>query len=139
MAILPASTNVERFDTQTEFFSPPKEMRGKQGLTLGPCVARPISVGSCHVVSSDPVESLAIDPWYLTHQADVELLGKRLEIAEMMAARSPFKDLIKRRFCPDESVDLKYKKQREEYVGAHCGTKYHPICSCGCGEGERFD
>jgi choline dehydrogenase-like flavoprotein len=137
MVILPASTNVERFDTQTEFLSPPKEMLGKQGLTLGPCVARPISVESCHVVSSIPVESPTIDPGYLTHQADVELLGKGLEIAEMMAATSPFKDLIKRRFCPDESVDLKDKKQREEYVSAHCGTEYHPIGTVSMGrQGE---
>lgn len=133
IVLLPASLNATRVYDQVALLQPPPEQLGKQGIVLAPCVARPVSSGSIHITSSDPQIDPAIDPGYLTHPADIELLAKGLQMVEKMVSTSPFKEKIKRRYHP-EVLDLSDKKDVEAYVRKHCATEYHPMGSVAMGK-----
>lgn len=106
---------------------PPVSMIGKQGFIISGAVARPLSVGTVHITSSDPKKDPAIDPAYMTHPADVEILAKSIELCEKMAATSPLKEKIKKRYWPLENVDLTTQKGRKDFVKGNHGTQYHPL------------
>ncbi|KAL2070091.1 hypothetical protein VTL71DRAFT_14771 [Oculimacula yallundae] len=131
--ILPASLDVREAHEQQKFLAPPAEMLGKQGVTVGACVARPLSVGRVHVSSSNPRQDPAIDPGYLSHPADVEILRKGLMVVEEIVATSPFKEKIERRFYPEGSLDLSDKQAAETFLRANLATQYHPLGTCGMG------
>jgi len=131
--ILPATLNGTKVYDQVALLQPPPEQIGKQGFVLAACLARPVSSGSVHITSSDPQIDPAIDPAYLTHPADVEVLSKGLDMIQKMVSTSPFKEKIKRRYFP-ETLDLKDKKAVETQVRNHCGTEYHPMGSLAMGK-----
>ena len=134
IVLLPASLNVKHAYDQTKFFEQPPEMAGKHGFLLGACIARPLSVGTVHIASSDPKVDPEIDPAYLSHPADVEIFSKGLAIVEKMVNTSPFKEKVKRRYYPDGPLDLSDKKAVETYVRGNVATEYHPLGSCAMGK-----
>jgi len=134
IVLLPASLNVKHAYDQTKFFEQPPEMAGKHGFLLGACIARPLSVGTVHIASSDPKVDPVIDPAYLSHPADVEIFSKGLAIVEKMVNTSPFKEKVKRRYYPDGPLDLSDKKAVETYVRGNVATEYHPLGSCAMGK-----
>ncbi|KAH7346870.1 hypothetical protein BKA65DRAFT_478040 [Rhexocercosporidium sp. MPI-PUGE-AT-0058] len=134
IVLLPASLNITEAYDQTKLFVPPSNMLGKHGVFLAACIARPHSVGTIHITSSDPKEDPAIDPAYLSHPADIEIFAKGLQIMEKMVSTSPFKEKIKRRYHPDGPLDLSDKKAVETYLRGNVGTEYHPLGTCGMGK-----
>lgn len=104
--LLPASLNMARGDSQTATLGGDPGQEGKQGVVLGAAVGSPLSVGSVHITSSNPHDQPAIDPAYLSHEADVEIISKGIELCLKMVAMSPLKEKIKRMYYPDESWDL---------------------------------
>ncbi|RDW82955.1 hypothetical protein BP5796_04446 [Coleophoma crateriformis] len=133
--LLPASLDVEKTYSQTAFLQPPtSQLGGKQGLVLAACVARPASVGSCHITSAEPKADPAIDPAYLTHQSDVEVLIKGYRLISKMVSTSPLKEKIAKRYGPDESLDLSTHEAAEKWIRNHVATEYHPIGTVGMGK-----
>lgn len=133
VVLLPATLDLNSVDSQTGFFQPPKEQLGKHGFVLGAALARPLSVGSIHITTSDPTIDPAIDPGYLSHPADIEVFIKGLEIVTKMTSTSPFKEKIKRRYHP-EILDQSDRKSVETYLRKTCATEYHPIGSVAMGK-----
>jgi choline dehydrogenase-like flavoprotein len=133
LVLLPATLNLTSLDEQTVLLQPPKGQLGKHGFVLAVCLARPLSVGSIHITSSDPTIDPAIDPAYLTHPADIEVFIKGLEMVTKMTSTSPFKEKIKRRYHP-ETLDQSDKKSVEAYLRKGCGTEYHPMGSVAMGK-----
>ena len=131
--LLPASLNLTRADSQTAMLQPPPEQLGKQGFVLAACIARPVSVGSIHITSSDPQTDPAIDPGYLTHPADIEVLFKGLEMITKMTSTSPFKEKIKRRYHPQE-LDISDRKSVAAHLRKATGTEYHPMGTLAMGK-----
>lgn len=98
-------------------------------LTLTLLLAHPLSRGSVHVTSAsaDP-SAVAIDPKYLSHPLDIEVMAKHLQFAENIATTKPLVDHLvldgKRnpRAPPAGSLaDLSAAKEylRKTTVGAH--------------------
>ena len=133
IVIMPDSLNPAKFYDQLALLQPPPEQLGKQGFTMVVCLARPVSAGSIDISSSDPTIDPAIDPGYLTHPADIEVLAKGLEMVEKMVSTSPFKEKVKRRYHP-ETLDLSDKKSVEAYLRKSCATAYHPMGSVAMGK-----
>jgi choline dehydrogenase-like flavoprotein len=116
---------------------PPVSMQGKQGISFSIAAQRPLSVGSCHVLSNNPEHDPGIDPAYLSHPANLEVLAKGIELAGKMRATSPFKEKIETRIFPPESVNLGVKTEREEYLRSAVTTQYHSIGTLSVGpEGQ---
>ncbi|OBT85033.1 hypothetical protein VE02_04963 [Pseudogymnoascus sp. 03VT05] len=133
LVLLAATLDLRYPGNQKILLQPPAEQLGKQGLVLAACLARPVSVGTIHITSSDPKIDPAIDPGYLTHPADIEVFVKGLELLEKMAATSPFKEKIKRKYHPVE-LDFGDRKSVEEYLRHTCATEYHPLGSVAMGK-----
>jgi len=116
---------------------PPESMEGKQGISFTIGAQRPLSVGSCHIISDNPEDDPAIDPAYISHPADAEVLAKGIELGEKMRTTNPFSDKIEKRIFPPENVDLGIKQNRLEYVKTAVSTQYHPIGTVAMGpEGQ---
>lgn len=133
IVLLPATMNLSLPYSQIGLFQPPPEQLGKQGIVLAACLARPLSMGTIHITSSDPQIDPRIDPGYLTHPADIEVFAKGLEIITKIVDTSPFKEKIKRRYHPVE-FDLGDRKSVEEYLRRTCATEYHPIGTVAMGK-----
>lgn len=135
--VLPISVNADDPSEVQKVLSPPPGQLGKQGISFMTCAQRPLSVGSIHITSNDPLVDPAIDPRYLSHPADLEILGKGMELLTKIANTSPFKEKIKRRYDPALEIDFKNKIEAENYLRGHSATQYHPIGTVGMGiEGE---
>ncbi len=126
LILIPASLNLARTDNQTVMLAPPENQMGKHGILLVVCLARPLSAGSCHITTADPKDDPAIDPAYLSHPADIDVLQKGFQLIEKVASTSPLKEKIKKRYDPP-SIDVNDRKQVAEYLKGHTGTEYHPI------------
>ncbi|EKD17772.1 hypothetical protein MBM_04141 [Drepanopeziza brunnea f. sp. 'multigermtubi' MB_m1] len=134
LGLLPASVNVREAWNQQKLLSPPPDMVGKHGVCLVAALSRPASVGSIHITSSDPTLDPAIDPAYLTHPADVAVLKAGLAMVDKMVRTSPFREKIKRRYHPEEALDVRDAKQVEEYLRGNIATQYHPLGSVSMGQ-----
>jgi choline dehydrogenase-like flavoprotein len=132
--LLPANFHLAQGESQRALFAGDPIMEGKQGVTIALALARPLSVGSVHITSNNPLDDPAIDPAFLSHEADVELMAKGLELCVKITETSPFKEKIKRRYYPDQSWDLTDKEQRKRYAIENTGTEYHPLGSVSMGK-----
>ncbi|KAI2462838.1 GMC oxidoreductase [Annulohypoxylon bovei var. microspora] len=64
-------------------------------LTLGIILSQPLSRGSVHITSSDPLTSPTIDPNYLSHPIDIEVYARHMLYLDTIATSSPLGKLLK--------------------------------------------
>lgn len=95
-----ATINIDAFPSQSGMLKPPESMKDKQGINFTIAAQRPLSVGSCYILGSNPEDDPAIDPAYLSHPADAEVLAKGIKLTEKMRTTSPFSEKIKQRILP---------------------------------------
>ncbi|KAK1564130.1 GMC oxidoreductase [Colletotrichum navitas] len=94
-------------------------------FTIAAILAHPLSRGSSHITSAS-LESpaVAIDPAYLSHPVDVEILARHLQFLEKIAASEPLRSQLKaggKRDPANALSDLEQAKEfvRQTAVGAH--------------------
>ncbi|KAI1860417.1 hypothetical protein JX265_009816 [Neoarthrinium moseri] len=74
----------------------PAPSGGENYFTLTVLLAHPLSRGSVHVThSSTDASSLAIDPKYLTHPLDLEILARHVQFADKIANSEPLVSHLK--------------------------------------------
>ncbi|KAI1440858.1 putative GMC oxidoreductase [Annulohypoxylon stygium] len=105
-------------------------------FTIALLLAHPLSRGSVHITSSSPSGDLAIDPRYLTHPLDIEVLAAHIQYAaETIVATDPLAAHLKPGGKRNPTVppmgsfaDLENAKKfaRENVVGA---AHYTGTCS----------
>jgi choline dehydrogenase-like flavoprotein len=134
-----APLDMGAFPSQEGMAKSPAIMQDNQGISLTIAAQRPVSVGSCHIISNNPQDDPAIDPAYLSHLADIEVMAKGIELAEKMRTTSPFKEKIKQRIFPPEIVNFEEKRERIEYVKKTCTTQYHSIGTVAMGSEGACD
>lgn len=75
---IPCRLDVAKGSDQTLFFgAPPK---GKQQLSLLMCLEHPLSRGTVHITSSDPMAAPEIDPGYFRNEIDAKILAAGVSI-----------------------------------------------------------
>ncbi|KAK2053245.1 GMC oxidoreductase [Colletotrichum caudatum] len=94
-------------------------------FTIAALLAHPLSRGSSHITSAS-LESpaVAVDPAYLSHPLDVEVLARHLQLVEKIAASEPLRSQLKaggKRSPASAHADLEQAKEfvRQTAVGAH--------------------
>lgn len=127
LVLLSAALNGNEFAHQLKLFQAPPGMEGKQGVFLCICLPRSMSVGSVHITTSDPRDDPAIDPAYLSHPADVEVLTKGYELIMKIAKTSPLKEKLKRVYFPEEELDITDKVRMDAHLRSAIATQYHPL------------
>jgi choline dehydrogenase-like flavoprotein len=64
-------------------------------ITIGTIQVHPVSSGSVHISSPDPVAASIIDQRYLSHPLDVEIIVWCLQFIEKIAKTEPLESLLK--------------------------------------------
>lgn len=88
----------------------------------------PFSRGYVHITSTDPFEKPSINPAYLSHESDMELLRMGFEYARKIGNTAPLKQVIGGETTPGTSVSS--KSEWEKWIAGNVGTEYHPSSSC---------
>lgn len=101
------------------------------GISLHVCPLRPQSRGEIRLASAEPEAAPLIDPRYLSHPADLDLLAKGARAAHRIAAapalaRYGGKTLYARSPDPDDA-------ELHRLIRDHSDTIYHPAGTCRMG------
>lgn len=112
----------------------PHDFAGKpaeDGYILAPTVCKPMSRGRVRLASPFPDEPPAIDPALLSHRDDLDTMvrGARLTQTILQAnALAPWRSEPVR-----PGARLNDDAAWETFTRQHCGTTYHPSCTCAIG------
>jgi choline dehydrogenase len=104
------------------------------GFSIGIAPTQPRSIGTIHIRSRDPLEQAAMDPRYLSHEADVQLFLEGMRKARALAATEPFKSLIVRETRPGPGVTD--DAGLLDYVRESAQTAWHMVGTCKMGVDE---
>lgn len=106
----------------------PKPRGVKDCISIMQCVAAPFSRGSVHIQSTDPETQPSIDPQYLQHPLDQEMLATASQYGPKLMATKPLSQAIDKCILPAKSAttDEDYK----EFSRRTLGTFFHPIGTC---------
>lgn len=99
---------------------------GKRYTALLSVLMHPLSRGSVHVTSSDPLTPPAIDPNYLSNEADLDMLTHIVKYVQGLFKTKPLSDLVKSQILPPRDV-LEDDTKLREYIKDQCTTVFHPL------------
>ncbi|KAL8800726.1 MAG: hypothetical protein Q9182_004969 [Xanthomendoza sp. 2 TL-2023] len=94
-------------------------------------LAQPFSRGSVHITSPSVSDPPSIDPRYLSHPLDVEILARHMMYIPTIAKTEPLASLVKDggRLLP-EGIDLQSLNSAKEHCKRHIITNNHPCGTC---------
>ena len=134
-AFLKTRPDLERPDVQMHFVVGPVSDHGRKvrlghGLSCHVCLLRPKSRGSVKLRSADPLDAPSIDPAFLEHDDDLEVLveGYKLTrrlMASPAMARFVTEDLFASRSRSDDDIRALLRERTD--------TVYHPVGTCRMG------
>lgn len=99
--------------------------RHHQGLTV--CNLHPLSRGTVHIQSRDPMVLPAIDPNYLSNPLDLEIMVDALKFARKLAETEPLHSTIARQVEP--AADVMSDEDLARYVRAKLSPVFRPVGS----------
>ncbi|KAF7533187.1 hypothetical protein G7054_g7299 [Neopestalotiopsis clavispora] len=108
-------------------------------LTICAALLYPLSRGSSHISSTDPTAKPVINPRYLEHPLDLEVLARFLQYIERIAHSAPLNKYLKpdgrRNYgAPMDLSDLSVAKEYTKKSGLSC---WHPTSTCAMLPKER--
>jgi choline dehydrogenase len=96
------------------------------GFTIGAILLQPRSSGAIRLRSADPLAAPEIDPCYLSHGEDLEVIVRGIELARKIASMPAFDGIVGAEIEPgDAPVD--------EWIRSRAHTLYHPVGTCRMG------
>ncbi|KAJ2994195.1 hypothetical protein NUW58_g1621 [Xylaria curta] len=101
-------------------------------LTICAALLHPLSLGSAHISSSDPAEKPTIDPRYLEHPLDLEVLARYFRHINRVVQTEPLSQYLKPngRRSNDAPIDMDDLAEVKEYVKKAALSCWHPTSSC---------
>ncbi|KAF9461114.1 alcohol oxidase [Collybia nuda] len=105
---------------------------GKRYVTMFTALLHPLSRGSVHISSSDPIAHPAIDPNYFGHEADLDLFVESLELTLKIYETPPFAETYRGLVIPrPEALEGLSKEERRNYLKSYikdrCSPIWHPV------------
>ncbi|KAL1505734.1 hypothetical protein ABEB36_005229 [Hypothenemus hampei] len=109
-------------------------------ITILPILLHPKSVGTVRLQTKDPFDQPLIDPQYLSHKEDVNVLIKGIEIIKALVETKEFRSIgakfNKEIFPGCENHPFDSKEYWECYIRHLTITSYHPIGTCKMGNND---
>lgn len=102
----------------------PKENTHYHTIMVG--ILHPLSKGSTHIASSDPLVHPSIDPAYLENMLDVDALVAALRFCDKVMKSSPYSDAGGSLFDPPADI-LWDDHKLVEFVQEKAEPFYHPV------------
>lgn len=101
------------------------------GFTFGPTLLRPQSRGSIILRSNNPFDSPVIQPNYLEHQADLQVLIKGVQLSRKLAQMNAFDEFRGNEFIPGYQATT--EAEICDFIRNTAETLYHPVGTCKMG------
>ena len=132
LLLLPGNINHEQGkEDQSKFITPVSD--GKMRVTPVVAFQHPLSRGSVHVASSDPMAAPVIDPKYLSHPADLAVLEASVRWLSMVLKGPAVKEMLNSSLDSDTGLDKDDKSDLKDFIRARSGTEYHPVGTAAMG------
>lgn len=107
---------------------------GNKGSFFTICAALlfPLSRGSSHINSSNPVDKPTIDPRYMEHPLDIEVLARHLRYINTIAHTAPLNKYLKPdgRRSNGAPKDMNNLDEVKDYVRQAVLSCWHPTSTC---------
>ncbi|MCA1297586.1 GMC family oxidoreductase [Stappia indica] len=103
------------------------------GMTLGVYPMRPLSRGSVHIASADPLGPPVIEPRFLSEDEDRRRLIAGIRIARRIVAAPAFDGYRGEETAP--GAHLWDERSLTDHLRASADTSYHPVGTCRMGSG----
>jgi choline dehydrogenase len=105
----------------------------QHGMTIGPTLIAPHSVGSMRLQSPDPFSQPLIDPQYLSdpENHDFQVLMAGIRKAQAIFAAQPMAPYLGSPILPNRI--LEDDREIEDYIRANADGWWHPVGSCRMG------
>ncbi|KAL2429660.1 GMC oxidoreductase family protein [Exophiala dermatitidis] len=97
-------------------------------IRIGAALQHPFSHGSITINSSNPLDYPVIDPRYLTHPADVQILREGIKLARRIGEAQPLASEMKEEVYPGSAVQT--DEEWEEWMRSGVFTEFHPSSTC---------
>jgi choline dehydrogenase-like flavoprotein len=94
----------------------------------------PLSRGSVHVVSSDPLAAPEIDPGFHTHPADAQVLAAGVRLADRVFKSVQLEGKVGKRVDPPPEVDLDDENAARQFVRDRIVSYHHALGTCAMGQ-----
>ncbi|KAF2097109.1 alcohol oxidase [Rhizodiscina lignyota] len=129
---IPCRLDLSAGHSQIEFFSAPP--KGKNQLSLLVCLEHPLSRGTVHITSSDPLQPPRIDPGYFRNPADLKVMAAGIKWMDKVSKHPLLQKSLGERVQPLPNQSLETEEERMEFVRNHISTQYHLIGTAAMGE-----
>jgi len=104
----------------------PVPVPGRKYTSFVSAIMHPLSRGSVHVGSADPIAPPLIDPNYLVDDADLDLMVYIVKFTLKLLSTPPLSDIIQAYVLPSPDM-FKNDDNLREWVRETCGPVYHPV------------
>lgn len=94
----------------------------------------PLSRGSVHVRSANVSDAPLIDPGFLSHPADVDVLAAGIKFADRVFKSDRLKDSVIKRVDPPLSVNLDNVEEARAFVRERIVSYHHALGTCAMGQ-----
>ncbi len=105
--------------------------QGQHGYLINFYQLRPSSRGTCHIVSSDPAVPPAIDPNYLSDEADIACLRDGVRLAREIGDQQPLARYNAGEISPVQGIQS--DDEIDAWVRSSANTIFHPVGTCRMG------
>jgi choline dehydrogenase-like flavoprotein len=102
----------------------------KNYITIMAVNNHPFSRGICHIRSSHPHDKPILDPRYLSHPLDLEILARYTQYLETIIKTEPFASLLKPSGRLPEGKEATSLAAAKEIVKERLLTTFHPTGTC---------
>jgi len=119
---------------QSKVFPAPEDPEAPHAISAAMCLQYPLSRGSVHIKTSDPNDHPAVDPGFLSHPADVDVLAAGLKMLGKVEQSSHLTDKIEKRLFPPAGADMNDTEAMRECVRDICMSEYHACGSVAMGD-----
>lgn len=92
---IPLQLNGNPSDTPTDMTKLFSKSNDGNYITIVAMLMHPFSRGDIHITSTDPTEQPRVDPGYLSHPIDIEMLARALMFVRMIAQTEPLATMLK--------------------------------------------
>lgn len=126
-------------DVQFHFAALSAEMAGAKthpwpGCTFSVCQLRPTSRGTVTIKSRDPLDAPAMQPNYLSTEADCRTMIEGVKLARRLAQTSALGELIASEYRPGDAA--RSDDEILEFVRNYGATIFHPVGTCRMGSDD---
>ncbi|RMD44066.1 hypothetical protein DV735_g1045, partial [Chaetothyriales sp. CBS 134920] len=97
-------------------------------VNMGAALQHPLSHGSIYINSSNPMDYPVIDPGYLKHPVDVQILRTALQLIRQIGNTDPLKSSLNNETWPGTAVQT--DDEWETWLRPNIFTEYHPSSTC---------